>query len=170
MNTGDFILFRSYSNDNICFIIGIKIILPLIQQNYFTHIGMIYKASNRKIYILESTTNSNYCHINNKLVNSQVMIVDFNERINKATSYRIHIVKTNIYQHININNLKNSIEKYKNYTFNDINCIEYITRLLYDSNKLLIGLLNRYSFNDILDKTNYNFDVRFDKPIIIKDY
>jgi hypothetical protein len=171
LNTGDFIFFRAYSNDSFYYIVGIKMILPLVQHNYFTHIGMIYKADNGKIYILENTVGNHFCSNKNKLVNGEVIMVDFNDRLNKLKDYRIHIVKTNIHKYINKDKLKNSIEKYKNYKITDINCIEYLTRLLYDSDiiKLPKGILNRYLFDDLLDKSNYNFDIKFEKPIIIID-
>jgi len=171
LNTGDFILFRSYSNDSFYYIVGIKMVLPLIQENYATHIGMIYRDDNGKLYILENTTSEFYCHYKNKVINGEPMMVEFYDRLNQSKDYRIHIIKTNIHEHINIDKLKNSIEKYKNHTIDDINCIEYIVRLLYDSEviKLPTGLLNRYLFDGLLDETNYNFDVIFQKPIIIKD-
>jgi hypothetical protein len=171
LNTGDIILFRSYSTDSITHLFGMKLALPLLANNYFTHIGMIYKADNGKLYILESNPEPFFCSYQNKIIEKGVAMIEFNYRINNLNSYRIHALKTNIYQHININKLKDSIEKYKNHNFNDINCIEYVTRILYDNDvlKLPTGLLNRYLFDDLLDKSNYNFDVEF-KPIIIKDY
>jgi hypothetical protein len=171
LNTGDFVLFRSYTNNDLLYILAMKLVLPSIQNYCFTHIGMIYKADNGKLYILENTPEMFYCHNLKRIVKNGVMMLDFMDRLNSIEDYRIHIVKTNIYKHINIDNLKNSIDRYKNYNMIDINCIEYITRLLYDSNviKLPNGVINRYLFDDLLNKSNYNFDVEFN-PIIIKDY
>ena len=149
-----------------------KILLSLIQKNYFTHVGMIYKTNDGKLYILENTHSEFYCNNKNKIVKGEGMMIEFYDRIKNSKDYRIHVVKTNIHNYININKLKNSIEKYKNYSIHDIDCIEYIVRLLYDSDviKLPTGILNRYLFDNLLDKSNYNFDIQFEKPIIINDY
>jgi hypothetical protein len=171
LNTGDLVLFKCYSNNCFSYFYNLKIVLPFFQNYHFTHIGMIYKDNDGKIYILECGGGKFYCNYLNKIIDDSVMMVDFIFRVEKATSYRIHVVKSNIHKYINIQKLKNSIEKYKNYSLSDINCIEYISRLLYDSDvlKLPTGILNRYFFDDLLDKSNYNFDVEFN-PIIIKDY
>jgi len=172
LNTGDFILFRSYANNSISFILIMKIILSFLQNNYFTHIGMIYKHKNGKIYILESTHSKLFCNYKNKTVNSESVMVDFYDRINNSKDYRIHIVKTNIHQYINLDKLINSIQKYKNYSTHDINCIDYIVKLLYDNDiiKLPTSIINHYLFDDILNKFNYNINIQFQKPIIINNY
>jgi hypothetical protein len=172
LNTGDLVLYKCYSNHCFSYFYILKILLPFFQENHFTHIGMIYKNNDGKIYILECGGTTFYCNYQNKIVDDGVMMVDFKDRIEKAKNYRIHIVKTNIHKYINIEKLKNSIEKYKNYSLNDINCIDYVTRILYDSNvlKLPKGILNHYLFDDLLNKSNYNIDIQFEKPIIIKDY
>ena len=173
LNTGDLIYYRCYTNDCIGHLVFMKFILPLVQQNsYFTHIGMIYKADNGKLYILESNGEPFFCSHQNKLIDKGIAMIDFNDRIDQSNRHRIHIIKTNIYKYINTDKLKKSIEKYKNYDIDQINCIEYVTRLLYDTDilKLPTGLLNRYLFDDLLNKSNYNIDVQFEKPIIIKNY
>ena len=172
LNTGDIVLFRSYINNDLAYIVAMKLFLSSVENNYFTHIGMIYKADNGKLYILENGGESFFCSYQNKVIDKAVMMVDFLDRINNTNNYRIHIVKTNIHKHIDIDRLKKSIEKYKNYTLKDINCIDYIVRLLYDSDIIKLprgAAMPYYLFDSILDKSNYNFDIEFN-PIIIKDY
>ncbi len=172
LNTGDFVLFRSYDNNDIGYIVFMKLFLPFFQEKYFTHIGMIYKLDNGETYITEMEIGDNYCEYKKKIVKDGIMMKRFDKRINESQNYRIHIVKTNIHEYINIDKLKNSIEKYKDYTFDKINCIDYVTRLLYDSDimKLPIGILQRYFFDDLFNKDNYNFDIKFEKPITIIDF
>ena len=171
LNTGDIIMYRCYYVGNLYEIALFKLIMPIVQKTYFTHIGMIYKDTTGKVYVLESNGDPFYCNLTKKIKTGPVLL-DFNERYDNLINYRIHIVKTNLHKYINIDKLNQSIDKYKELSFNQdgINCVTYITKLLEENN--LFRTSNSIIPNlpiDILNENNYKCDIIFEVPIIIKD-
>lgn len=171
LNTGDIIMYRCYYVGTLNEIALFKLILPLFQKTYFTHVGMIYKDKIGNVNILEANGEPFYCNLTKKIKTGTVLL-DFNERYDNLINYRIHIVRTNLHKYINIDKLNQSINKYKEYISNQdgINCISYIIKLLeendlFKSNNSLIPYLPI----DILNKNNYKCDIIFEEPIIIKD-
>jgi len=171
LNTGDIVMFRCYYVGSLSDIALYKILLPIFQETYFTHIGMIYKDSTDNVYILENTADKLYCHLI-KEIKSGRLLLDFNGRFDNLDNYRVHVVKNNLHKYINNDKLNESIHKYKEYSFNQdgIYCVNYITKLLeenglFKTSNSIIPLLPI----DIFDKKNYNFDIIFEEPIIIKD-
>jgi hypothetical protein len=171
LNTGDIVMFRSYYVRSLSEIVLYKILLPIFQETYFTHIGIIYKDSIGNVYILENTDDKLYCHLT-KEIKSGCLLLDFNERFDNLDNYRVHVVKTNLHKYINNDKLNESINKYKEYSFKlyGMNCVNYITKLLeenglFKTSNSIIPLLPI----DIFNKNNYNCDIIFEEPIIIKD-
>jgi hypothetical protein len=170
LNTGDIIMYRCYYLGSLSDIALYKILLPIIQDTYFTHIGMIYKDITGKIYILESHGDPFYCHLTKKIKTGSLLF-DFNERLDNLDNYRIHVVKTNLHKYININKLNQSIDKYKEYSFlqDGIYCVNYITKLLEENDLYKINSSLFPLPTAILNKENYKCDIIFEEPITIKD-
>jgi len=170
LNTGDIVMFRCYVIDNIGAALLTKLLLlPFIQETYFSHIGMIYKDSKGNINILECNADPDFCILNKKKKYGTMML-DFDYRFKNMKDYRVHVIKTNLHKFININKLNESIIKYNDYNFyqDNLYCVTYILKLLqenglYKMNKLV------YLPIDILDKSNYNCDIIFEEPITIVD-
>ena len=171
LNTGDIIMFRCYYLGSFSDIVLYKILLPIFQETFFTHIGMIYKDTIGNIYILENNGDPFYCNLTKKIKTGSLLL-DINERIDNLNNYRIHIVKTNLHKYINIDKLNQSIDKYKEHTFlqDGIYCVNYIIKLLQENDlfKINNGLLPHLPI-DILNKENYKCDIIFEEPICIKD-
>jgi hypothetical protein len=172
LNTGDIVMFKNFYVSQLYELTLFKIILPFLQETYFTHIGMIYKDTNGKIYILESDGGKLYCNLTNKYKEG-VACIDIDKRINKLENYRVHIVKSNLHKYINMDKLNQSIHKYKDHLFlqDGIYCVNYIMKLLEENN---LYKINDYCIVpplpiDILKKENYKCDIIFEEPIIIKD-
>ena len=169
LNTGDIVLFRSYYSDKFSDIFIYKAFLPIIQETFITHIGIIYKDSFDNVYILESNGDKFYCDLTKKTKNGP-LVIDINKRFDNLENYRIHIVKTNLYKFIDIKKLNESIMKYKEYSFmhDGIYCVNYILKILEENN--LYKINNMFPVpNDILNKNNYLCDIIFEESIIIKD-
>jgi hypothetical protein len=169
LNTGDFILYRNYVIDNIFILVASRIISPLISDTYFTHIGMVYKK-NDNIYIIENNYYPKKSLLTNQIKTGPTLI-DLNMFMNDIDNTRIHIVKNNIHEYININKLNMSLDKYKNYLYYEdgLYCFNYISKLLEEN-----GLLNKLNKifivpNDLLNAKNYKFNIKFEKPIFIND-
>ena len=142
-----------------------------IQNIFFTHIGMIYKDSQGNVFIIESNDTSKFCDLSNKN-KTGFQLINFNDRIKKNNSHRIHIVKNNIHKYIDNNKLYESICKYKDYKFmeNGVHCINLITRILEENNLLKSSGFIPYIFEDLLKTQNYKFPIVFEEPILVKDY
>ena len=173
LNTGDIVMFRCYELTSIhdCAIFKL-LLLPFIQETYFSHIGMIYKDSKGNINILESNLDYHFCNLNKKKKNGTMML-DYDNRFKNLKNYRVHVIKTNLYKFININKLNESIIKYKDYNFyeNTIYCVTYILKLLEENGLYKMNKMDKslYLPIDILDKSNYNCDIIFEEPITIVD-
>ncbi len=169
LNTGDIILFKSFEYGKFSYAL-FTLILCLAQDNYFTHIGMIYKDSNNKIYIIETNERKFNCELDKKYKTGFQMI-DFDDRIGSNNSHRIHLVKNNIHKYIDYTKLQQSIGKYKNYEFNQdgVHCLNLIINILQENNLLKPNFLP-YLFEDLLNSSNYNLPIVFEEPILIKDY
>jgi hypothetical protein len=170
LNTGDIIMFRCYYLGSFGDIPLYKILLPIIQETFFTHIGMIYKDKTGNVYILENNGDQFYCHLTKKIKTGSLLL-NFNERLDNLDNYRIHVVKTNLYKYININKLNQSIDKYKEHSFlqDGIYCVNYIMKLLEENDLFKMNSLLPPLPIDILNKENYKCDIIFEEPIIIKD-
>ena len=97
-------------------------------------------------------------------------MLDFNERFNNLKNYRIHIVKNNLHKFIDIEKFNRSILKYKDHSFQQdgIYCVNYITKLLEENG--LYRSNNMFPLPDnLLNKNNYTFGIKFEEPVIIKD-
>jgi hypothetical protein len=169
LNTGDIIFLRCYTNELLEDFLMNKCFSPLFQTTYFTHTGMVYKANNGKIYIIENNENEYFCELNKKKKAGTTMTNIFNRLMEPHT--RFHIIKSNMHKYIDHHKLYNSIHKYM-YTKFDIynfNCIDYIKWLLYENGllKLPNNILNRYLHEDIINASNYNVNIKFEEPIII---
>jgi hypothetical protein len=170
LNTGDIIMFRCYFSSSFGDIPLYKILLPIIQETFFTHVGMIYKDKTGNVYILECNSYPYYCHLTKKMKSGTVLL-NFNERLDNLNYYRIHVVKTNLHKYINIDKLNQSIDKYKEYSFlqDGIYCVNYIIKLLEENDLFKMNSLLPPLQIDILNKENYKCDIIFEEPIIIKD-
>ena len=169
LKTGDLVFFRCFENNNLADIIFSKIILPLPQNYFFTHVGMIYKDINNKLFILENNGYEHYCMLTKK-IKSGPMLLDFNNRMANINNYRIHIVTTNIINYLDIKKLEESINKYKNYEFSVLGglyCVNYLTTLL-NENKIF----ESYNIlplvpSDLLDTKNYLIPITYNDIITI---
>ena len=170
LNTGDFVLFRYYNNTDYFTTCFYKIFLPFFQKTYFTHVGMIYKDEHGKNYILESSGLYYYCNLTN-VVKNGTMLLNFNDRIENISNNRVHVVKNNLHKYIDKKKLNESILKYKNYTYlqDDLYCVNYITTLLEENGLFKCNDMLPITPEKILSPEYYNFDIKFEEPIIIKN-
>jgi hypothetical protein len=131
---------------------------------------MIYKDSNNKVYIIETNEKKFYCELD-KNKKSGFQMIDYSDRLNSNNSHRIHLIKNNIHKYIDNTKLKNSINKYNNYEFNqdNIHCLNLIINILQENNLLQEKLLP-YVFEDLLEPSNYSVPIVFDEPICIKEF
>jgi hypothetical protein len=170
LNTGDIILFRNYLFNNFGFPLDV-VTLTSILNTYFTHIGMIYKDPQGKLFIIESNSDYKYCNLSKKIKDG-FQLINFNDRIKTNTDHRIHIVKNNIHKYINQNKLHESINKYKDYSFleNGVHCLNLIIRILEENNIIKSSGFIPYIFEDIINSKNYKLPIVFEEPIMVKDY
>ncbi len=169
LNTGDIVLFRSYYCDNI----GEPLFHTLLclQKTFFTHCGIIYKSSQENILIIESNQNHHYCKLAKKEKNG-FQIMNFVERVKNTNEHRIHIYKNNLYKYINMDKFYESIIKYKNYNFNEngIYCLNLITKIFQENNIMKEDNLFPYMIDDIIESKNYLVPIKFEEPILIKEF
>ncbi len=169
LNTGDIVIFRCYEYDSI----GTWIIqgIPLIQNFYSTHVGIIYKDyKNNKVYIVESNKDEHYCELSKK-VKGGTQVMDFVNRINKTKVHRVYVIKSNMHKYVTNNQLMKAIIKYKDYAFlqDGIYCVNFITKILIESGILKEENVIPYLMDDFIDSRNYKMPVKFEKPIKIRE-
>ncbi len=169
LNTGDIILFKSFEYGKFSYAL-FTFLLCLVQDNYFTHIGMIYKDSNNKVYIIETNEKKIYCELDKKY-KSGFQMINYDDRIKNNKTHRIHLIKNNLHKYINNTKLLQSITKYKNYEFNQdgVHCLNLIINILQENNLLQENLLP-YVFEDLLKSSNYSVPIVFDEPVCIKEF
>lgn len=128
LNTGDIILFRYYKSSDINNFILQKMLLPLLSDNYYGHIGMIIKKNN-KLYTIEFVQDYYHCLYTNTFKNGSILLDAFNRIYNYYG--RIIIIKNNC----NISNDKifKFVDKYKNHKYGKkrLFCTTYLSKLLY---------------------------------------
>lgn len=169
LNTGDIVLFKSYTLDSI----GQPLLYAVltIQEVYFNHVGIIYKKSDGEIFLIESCFKEHDCKLSNIKKNGFVMS-KFVDRIKNFDYNRIHVYKSNLHKYIDIQKLDNSIAKYKDYSYlhNNIHCISLVTNIFQEN-----GLMKQnnniipYLVYDIIKPENYLIPIKFEEPIIVKD-
>jgi hypothetical protein len=170
LNTGDIVFFKYSEYDRFSYILT-TLFYSLVQSKYyFTHVGIIYKDPQGKIFIIESNEKPYFCNINKK-EKPGFQLIDFDSRIKNNTTHRIHIVKNNINEYLDTEKLNISINKYKNFYFNQegVDCLALIINILQENN-LLKEKIYPYIFEDLLEPSNYTVPIFFEKPILIKDY
>jgi hypothetical protein len=170
LNTGDIVLFRTYEYGSLQHSIIEAIVGSLLYKKFYTHVGMIYKNSNGKLFIIETNDEPHYCCLHKKYVDG-FQIHDYNKRIEEAKFYRIHIYKSNIYKYIDNNKLVDSINKYKNYYFfeNGVYCINLITKILQENGVYKDDCIMPPIFDDLVEPKNYIYPIEFE-AILVKQY
>ncbi len=65
-----------------------------------------------------------------------------------------------------------SIIKYKNYNFNEngIYCLNLITKIFQENNIMKEDNLFPYMIDDIIESKNYLVPIKFEEPILIKEF
>ncbi len=169
LNTGDIVLFRNYNFDNIC--IPLYHTTLCLQKTFFTHSGIIYKNSQGKILIIESNQDPYYCNLSKKM-KSGFQIMDFVERVSSTKNHRVHVYKSNLHKYIDMDKFNNSINKYKEYEFNQdgLYCLNLITNILQENNIMKENNLIPYMIDDVIDSKHYLVPVIFEEPILVKEY
>lgn len=169
INTGDIVLFRCYEIDKLTGLFNY--FLAIIQETFFTHIGIIYKDKSGKVYILESNADEHYCELSKKRKQG-VCLIDFKKRIKINNTHRIHLIKNNIHKFIDNDNFYKSILKYKDLSFmeNGVYCLNLITNILEEHGIMKEKKFIPYLFDELYLKNNYKKSIEFEKPIIIKEY
>ena len=136
---------------------------------YFGHIGIIIKINNIP-YILESTEDYYNCEYS-KYKKNGVILHRAYDRI-KDYSGRVYLSRNNLDKFISNDYIKSFIERYKHLKFleNNIGCIEFIKKFLFESN--LLKKDNLFLFqNQFNDKNIYNINFKNIKNIkVINDY
>lgn len=139
VDNGDIILENYYTNNSLIKIILFNQINPLINDEYFSHVGLIVKdPKKKKVYILESNLDKFKDDVL-KIKKNGPITSDFNRiksNMNKKNSF---IIKTNIGKYYKYNDLMNEYNKYQNLSFTDINkkglsCVDLVSNILYDLN------------------------------------
>ncbi len=170
LNTGDIVLFRSYSIHSVFELF--YIITMCLQNKYFTHIAIIYKDKVKgKVYIMDYSPDENFCCIE-KRYKQGLVFYDFDILHNYKPNDRIHIVKSNIHKYINYDELNKSIVKYSKINFleNGIYCLNLVTKIFQENGLMKNDDYIPYLFDDVIDSKHYNVPIKFEEPIIIKDY
>lgn len=169
LNTGDIVTFRCYEYDDFGWSwFGLSI--PLLQKFYCTHIGIIYKDPNGKVYIFESNGDRYYCELSKK-VKSGTALMNFNKRINQTKVHRVHVFKNNLHKFIDNNKFFEIIKKYKDHKFNQDNiyCIKLVVNILIENGVLKDENLLHYLMDDLVDPKNYKVPVKFEEPIKVRE-
>jgi hypothetical protein len=159
-NTGDIILFQMpYSIPNIIHL------LPTIFFGIH-HLGIVVKTDNHQTYLLECAYDRNYCHYSKK-TKTGVILFDLKERIENSPKNNVMLVKSNMHQKINQEQIFQFIEKHKDtsYMEKDLNCSSMYLELLNEC-KLL---KNQYIYRPIyiehenfINPDYYNFDYQYE--------
>ncbi len=169
LNTGDIVLFRAYDYDYIHQAQFLAI--PLLQQTYFTHIGMIYRNFQNNVMIIEANFIPYKCKLSNKVKNG-FQLMNFIDRVTTTIYHRVHVIKSDLYKYIDIDKFYKSIDKYQNYSFgeNGLNCLKLVTNILQENGLLKDDNIIPYLLDDLIYSQYYNVPVKFEKPILVKQY
>lgn len=169
LNTGDIVFFRTYDYNSINQAQFLS--LPLLQKTYFTHVGIIYKNSQNNVLIIESNAKSHKCKLFGKEKRG-FQVMNFVDRVNTTKSHRVHVVKSNLHQFIDINKFYESVEKYKDYDFfqNGIYCLNLVTNILQENGILKENNFFPYMIDDLIEPKHYTVPVKFEEPILVKQY
>lgn len=159
VDNGDIILENYYTNNSLIKIILFNHINPLINDEYFGHIGLIVKnPKDKKVYILES----NLDKFNDDILNikkSGPISSNFNRINNNFNNKNTFIVKTNIGKYYKYEDIIFEYNKYRDMGFVDINksgmsCVDLVSNILYELNiieKKTI-LPGHFTYNELYSK------------------
>ncbi len=169
VNTGDILIFRSYSTTGISEFFLFLVISALFSEIFSTHVGLIYK-DNTGVYVAESVGFG--ANIYSILTGTHKDGVVLNDAIKRFSNpyQRILIYKTNIHKYIDNTKFLENISRYKNHGFfeNDIYCCNFAQDVLYragiakseEEAHMLIPF-------DFIKKENYQIDIEIAQPVVI---
>jgi hypothetical protein len=93
--------------------------------------------------------------------------MNFINRVNSTIYHRIHVVRSDLHKYIDKEKFLSSIEKYKDYDFNQngIYCLTLVTKILEENGVMKPNNLLPYLLDDTIKPINYNVPVKFEEPV-----
>ena len=158
-NTGDIILFNMpYSIPNVIHL------LPTIFFGIH-HLGIVVKTESQT-YLLECAYDRNYCHYSKK-PKTGVILFDLKERLENSKKNEIMLVKSNMHQKINSEQIFEFIEKHKDtsYMEKNLNCSSIYVELVNEFHLLQTQYIYRpiyIEYEQFINSNFYNFDYEYE--------
>jgi hypothetical protein len=168
-DTGDIVLYRTYKKSGPAEHLLMMILLPLSQEVYSKHVGIILKDKiNKKIYVAEDRITPIFCKLSNKHKNG-VVFTEVHESLNNPFC-RIFIYKTNINKYVTFDKLLSNIKEMKelSYLENLFYCSTFLQKILNKENIIKSkGNTIIYTPDELINKNNYLIDIDIQEPLLV---
>ena len=171
-NTGDLLLFRSYSSNDIPEFCVFRVLGSVFTiGDYFSHIGMVVRL-NGSVTVLESTLDPFYSLLTQS-VKDGIILQDARPRI-LTYDGRVHYVKTDLHKYMTsaeiINYLYSNNLHTQKFLENMMGCISVVCDVLKHFKMVHTICLPLYSPSYFINPAHYTKPVRIADPVIIKEY